>query len=120
MKKTIFILILLIVFLTIQPVLAVEYYAQNESQIIEKINQQFKTGFINDWLPQVYLQYATYQAIKEQNRLIIEQTRAIWVSTCYAPHTNVLYGFNTWTSNITALQSECLRAGYPTIVKELL
>lgn len=59
--------------------------------------------------------------MSEDQNGIKEQTRAIWVSTCYAPHTNVLYGgFNTWTSNITALQSECLRAGYPTIVKELL
>ena len=58
----------------------------------------------NDLLVAIYESSEHHnQLLGEQNRLIENQTHAIWVQTCYR---------NTGIGNITQWQAECANAGY--------
>lgn len=112
MIKQILLLLLLLSVLLLQCP-AVGYDAQREEDNLLKSGQEIS------WAGSIYrMTWAIYEAIKEQNQLTKEQTHAIWVSTCYAPHSGVGYGSGFYTSNFTGLENECAKAGYPTKIYE--
>ena len=114
--KAIAICICLIVAILVQPAFALGYDAQKEEQYITKADNLLSSRILsNEWMS-VYLLYATYEATKEQNQLIAEQTHAIWVSNCYVSHSVVFSYSIPLTGNLSALEKECIAAGYPTII----